>query len=82
LVYLLTCGGDTATETKETKTMQSFTHALAHNLIGFKASTLRVRVLDSNETCVWVITADLLDAGTRLVLDQTQIEPLSDLVAA
>ena len=58
--------------------MTSFTHALAHDLIGFKTSTLRVRVLDSNELYVWVITADLLDAGTRLVLDQKQIEPILD----
>lgn len=62
--------------------MTSFTHALAHDLIGFPTSTLRVRVLDSNELYVWVITADLLDAGTRLVLDQAQIEPIRDEIAA
>ena len=60
--------------------MTSFTHAFAHNLIGFKASTLRVRVLGSNDRYVWVITADLLDAGTRIVLDQTQIEPIIEAV--
>lgn len=52
------------------------THALAHNLIGFPCSTLRVMItrIDEASGNVWVRTADLLDAGTPLVLDIKQVE--------
>ena len=52
------------------------TYALAHNLIGFLSTTLRVKVtrIDEASGNVWVRTADLLDAGTPLVLDIKQVE--------
>lgn len=50
------------------------TYALAHRLVGFRSTTLRVRVLERRAGYAWVITADLLDAGTRLVLDEAQVE--------
>lgn len=55
--------------------MANKTYALAHNLIGFKSSTLRVIVTREERGNVWVTTADLLDAGTQLVLDASQVEP-------
>lgn len=50
------------------------TYAIAHNLIGFKASTLRVIVTRREYGNAWITTADLLDAGTQLVVSETQIE--------
>jgi hypothetical protein len=52
------------------------THALAHGLRGFASTTLRVMVtrIDEASGNVWVRTADLLDAGTPLVLDIKQVE--------
>jgi len=49
-------------------------YAIAYGLIGFRTSTLRVRVTEERSGYVWVITADLQDAGTKLVLDRSQIE--------
>lgn len=49
-------------------------YAIATRLIGFRSSTLRVRITERRGDYVWVITADLLDAGTKLVLDASQIE--------
>lgn len=49
-------------------------YGFASGLIGFRSSTLRVRLLDHRDGCVWVVTADLLDAGTRLVLDEGQFK--------
>jgi hypothetical protein len=51
------------------------THAIAHNLRGFRSSTLRVFVTRVEGAYVWVRTADLIDAGTPLVLDAAQVEP-------
>ena len=47
-------------------------YGIASGLIGFRSSALRVRLLEQRDGCVWVVTADLLDAGTRLVLDEAQ----------
>ena len=46
----------------------------ATNLVGFRSDVLRVRVLERRSGYVWVITADLLDAGTRLVLSEAQVQ--------
>lgn len=48
-------------------------YALATALKGFKSSTLRVRVLEVRSGCAFVVTADLSDVGTRLVLDPAQL---------
>lgn len=56
--------------------MANKTYALANNLIGFKSSTLRVIVTREELGNVWVTTADLLDAGTQLVIDASQIEAI------
>lgn len=46
------------------------TYAIAHNLIGFRSTTLRVKIERiANESNINVRTADLLDAGTPLTLD-------------
>lgn len=50
------------------------TYAIAHNLNGFSSSSLRVKVTRTDGENVWVVTADLLDAGTAMVLDASQIE--------
>ena len=57
-------------------TLTPNTHAFAHNLIGFPCTTLRVMVtrVDEVNGFVWVRTADLLDAGTPLVLNIRQVE--------
>jgi hypothetical protein len=49
-------------------------YAVASNLRGFSCDTLRVKVIRSEGNCRWVVTADLLDAGTKLVLDASQVE--------
>ena len=49
-------------------------YAIAHNLIGFASTTLRVKIDRIEGEYVWVTTADLLDAGTKLVLDAGQVE--------
>lgn len=49
----------------------------ASNLIGFRASTLRVRVTERRDGYVWCVTADLLDAGTRLVLKDEQVREVA-----
>lgn len=48
-------------------------YALASNLIGFKNDTLRVKVVRSEGNYRWVVTADLSDSGTNLVLDASQV---------
>ena len=48
--------------------------AVARNLRGFRSTTLRVKVTRSEGNYRWVVTADLLDAGTALVLDASQVE--------
>jgi hypothetical protein len=52
-------------------------YAVAHGLKGFGTDSLRVRVtrIDVASNNVWVVTADLRDAGTPLTLDGSQIEP-------
>lgn len=45
----------------------------ATNLVGFRSTTLRVRVTERRAGYVWVVTADLLDAGTKLVLADAQV---------
>jgi hypothetical protein len=62
--------------------MKQTSYALATGLVGFSSSRLRVRVLERRDGCAWVVTADLLDAGTALVLDDAQVEPLPDTVPA
>ena len=49
-------------------------YAIARNLVGFSSSSLRVKVNQVEGTYARVTTADLRDAGTRLVLDVAQIE--------
>ena len=49
--------------------------ALASGLVGFPSTTLRVRVTRTEGNYAWVVTADLLDAGTKLVLDASQVSP-------
>lgn len=55
--------------------MQNATYAIASGLVGFRSSTFRVRVTEQRNGVAWVMTADLLDAGTRLVLDASQVSP-------
>lgn len=49
----------------------------ATGLIGFRCSTLRVRELERRDGHVWVVTADLLDAGTRLILADSQVQEVA-----
>lgn len=49
----------------------------ATDLVGFRSSTLRVRVTERRAGYVWCITADLLDAGTRLVLGDDQVQEVA-----
>ncbi len=58
-------------------------YALATGLKGFESDTLRVKIVRMDDNYAWVRTADLLDAGTVLVLDRSQImdeEPETALV--
>lgn len=59
-------------------------YALATGLKGFgpNTSTLRVHVLEVRDGVAFVITADLADAGTRLVLNPSQLEPEGSELAA
>jgi len=50
-------------------------YAVASGLIGFRSSTLRVKVTRQEGPYTWIVTADLLDAGTPLVLDTAQVTP-------
>lgn len=54
--------------------ISSNVYALAHGLIGFASDTLRVKVTERRNGYVWVITADLLDAGCPLTLNENQVE--------
>jgi hypothetical protein len=56
----------------------STTHLLATGLRGFRSSALRVRLERTDGTYAWVWTADLCDAGTPLVLDVGQLEPIEE----
>lgn len=53
-------------------------YAIASGLIGFQASELRVRVTEIRGDYAWVITADILDAGTRLILNPGQLREIED----
>jgi hypothetical protein len=55
-------------------------YALASALRGFASSTLRVRVVREDERYAWVVTADLLDAGTPLTIDRAQLAVESDAI--
>lgn len=57
-------------------------YALAQGLLGFSRSSLRVRVTRRELGYVWVVTADLCDAGTALVLDDHQVVDLPETVPA
>lgn len=57
-------------------------YALAHNLKGFASSTLRVIVNEQRDGLAWIRTADLLDAGTPLTIDEAQIERIGEEVSA
>ena len=48
-------------------------YALATNLRGFASTQLRVKVTELSDRYAWVVTADLLDAGTPLTLDRAQV---------
>lgn len=50
-------------------------YAVASGLKGFMVSDLRVRITRQEGPYTWVVTADLLDAGTPLVLDTAQVTP-------
>jgi hypothetical protein len=50
-------------------------YAVAHRLIGFRSSSLRVRIVEQLSNGDFnVVTADLLDAGTPLTLSASQVE--------
>lgn len=51
------------------------TYAIASRLIGFANSELRVKITRVELGYVWIVTADLLDAGTPLTLDASQVTP-------
>ena len=50
-------------------------YAVASGLKGFRSSSLRIRVERDLGDVVIVRTADLLDAGTPLALDRSQVRP-------
>lgn len=49
----------------------------ATGLVGFRSTTLRVRVTERRDGYVWCVTADLLDAGCRLVLRDDQVQEVA-----
>lgn len=54
-------------------------YALAFRLVGFPSSTLRVRVREIQHGRYAIVhTADLLDAGTMLLLDIDKLEALEE----
>lgn len=60
------------------------TYAIASGLRGFGTSELRVRVREIRDGVAFVVTADLRDAGTPLVLDPDQVraEPQTTTVVS
>ncbi|MEA2107893.1 MAG: hypothetical protein U9P07_00520 [Pseudomonadota bacterium] len=50
-------------------------YAVAFGLKGFRSSSLRIRVERDLGDVVIARTADLLDAGTPLALDRSQVRP-------
>jgi hypothetical protein len=69
----------TTTPATPATTTTATSYALASNLRGFlyapncPVTELRVRVLEVRDGCAFVVTADLLDVGTRLCLDPSQL---------
>lgn len=53
-------------------------YTTASGLIGFQSTILRVRITRTQGRNVWVTTADLLDSGTQLVIDASQVTPEAD----
>ena len=49
----------------------------ATDLRGFRSTSLRVRVTDRRDGYAWVVTVDLLDAGTPLVLADRQVQEVA-----
>jgi hypothetical protein len=54
--------------------MESRRYAVAYNLVGFPTSSLRVWVREELGNYVNVVTASVLDCGTQLTLNRSQIE--------
>lgn len=48
-------------------------YRFANGLVGFPSDELRVRVLEIRDGYAWVVTADLIDAGTPLTLNASQL---------
>jgi len=59
-----------------TQDRNNLTFGIAHNLVGFSQSSLRVKITEIRDGRVWCVTSDLSDAGCPLVLDQSQVEIL------
>jgi hypothetical protein len=57
----------------EAKSLEVGGYGLASGLVGFRSSDLRVKVTRIDGNYIFVVTADLLDAGTALVLDAGQV---------
>jgi hypothetical protein len=64
--------------------MNTKTYAIASGLRGFRTSELRVRVREIRDGVAFVVTADLADSGTMLVLDpaQLRVEPQTTTVVS
>ncbi len=59
--------------TMAASTKEGDMYAIASGLRGFRSTSLRVRITRRDSGMVWVRTADLLDAGTALVLNASQV---------
>ena len=57
--------------------MDRTSYFFATDLVGFRSSTLRVRLVERRDGYAWVVTADLLDAGTPLVLADRQVQEVA-----
>lgn len=53
-------------------------YAIASGLVGFRSSSLRVRVTRREYGLVWCLTADIQDAGTQLILNEHQVVAIRD----
>jgi len=49
-------------------------YAIAYGVVGFLSTSIRVRVIEQRDGYAWVVTASVLDAGTPLTLNSSQIE--------
>ena len=75
-----------ATQTNTSRSQEqkgSTMYAIATGLRGFRVSTLRVRIVRDLQGCYDVVTADLLDAGTPLILskDKVQLETPCEVIS-